>query len=147
MAENLEQIRKLFEHKLQILEKSLAEARIAQRNAPSAMESHSDTTRSEMEKMVTALEIEINNLMKKMALIPNSQPPANSPAQLWQQVKVDNAGTPLKVIVVPDGMGGDTIGEIKLISETTRLGRAILGKKAGESCDIDSLKVEVLQIG
>ena len=146
MADNLELIRKLFEHKLQILEKSLLEARIAQRNAPSAMESHSDTTRSEMEKMVTALEIEIRNIKEKIESIPASLTPPNGSVQLWQEVQINNTGTPMTVIFVPDGMGGDTIGQTKLISETTRLGRAMLGKRVGESCDIDGRKVEVLQL-
>ena len=68
-------------------------AKIAQRNAPSAMESASNTTRSEMERMITALEIDINKVRENIKKLENYEP---------KYFELDK----LKLVLVPDGIGG-----------------------------------------
>lgn len=106
----LDSVRQKFNTKLQVLYQALETAKIAQREAPSAMESASNTTRSEMEKMVTALEIEIANLKGKILLIPTK---LSEQEILWSVKEIKN----MKVLIVPEGMGGEIINGVRLVSE------------------------------
>ncbi len=83
------------------MERALVEARQAQKDAPSAMESASNTTRSEMEK-----------LGESEKRLENYEP---------KYFEVDGR----KIVLVPEGMGGDKIGEVLLVSETTPLGQKL----------------------
>lgn len=94
------------------MERALVEARQAQKDAPSAMESHSDTTRSEMEKLVTALELDLRKLEEDEKKLVSYTP---------KYFEVDGR----KVVLVPEGIGGDKIGDVLLVSETTPLGQKL----------------------
>ena len=115
-----EKVRENLQRRRAILEKSLVAARRTQREAPSAMESHSDTTKSEMEKLVTALEMNLGRLKESEKKLENYEP---------KYYEVDGR----KVVLVPEGMGGDKIGEVLLVSETTPLGQKLRlqGAKSG----------------
>lgn len=139
-------IKQRFERSLEIMHKSLEQARIAQKNAPSAAESHSDTTRSEMEKLVTALEIDIGKLKQKMSQIPVEVEPNPKGVQLWRHIKIDNGGQVMELILVPDGMGGGTIDNTRLVSVTTPLGMAIMGKYLGQVTSMAGREVKILQV-
>ena len=108
-----EKIIKSLEDEIVVLEKALETAKIAQRNAPSAMESHSDTTRSEMEKMITALEIDINKVRENIKKLENYEP---------KYFELDK----LKLVLVPEGIGGRKIDGVMLVSETSPIGRKLL---------------------
>lgn len=112
--ELLNSVRQNFANKLQVLYSALETARIAQREAPSAMESASSSTRSEMEKMVTALEIDINNLKKQILQIPQK---LSEHGTLWTILEIKN----MKILIVPEGMGGEIIDGIRLVSENAPL--------------------------
>lgn len=105
-----EKILKSLEQEIVVLEKALETARVAQRNAPSAMESHSDTTRSEMEKMITALEIDINTVKNNIKIMANYEPKYH---------ELNN----IKLVLVPDGIGGRKIDDVMLVSETSPIGK------------------------
>lgn len=107
---------KLTEELLQI-ERSLVDARRAQREAPTPIESHSDTTMSEKEKLVTALEIErmtLKDLITKVGV------------EKYKYMEIDNGGVRMKIVLVPDGIGGRKIGEVLLVSVNTPLAKALL---------------------
>ena len=114
----IKSIRQNFQKKLQVLYSALETAKIAQREAPSAMESASNTTRSEMEKMVTALEIEISTLKKQISLIPQK---LSTTEKLWKLTEIKN----MKILIVPEGMGGEVIGGVRLVSENAPLIKTI----------------------
>ena len=114
----LDAVRQNFAKKLQVLNSALGTAKIAQREAPSAMESASNTTRSEMEKMVTALEIDIANLKKQILQIPDKLSTDN---KLWKLVEIKS----MKILVVPEGMGGEVINGVRLVSENAPLIKTI----------------------
>ncbi|KKU57235.1 MAG: hypothetical protein UX80_C0022G0015 [Candidatus Amesbacteria bacterium GW2011_GWA2_47_11b] len=97
-----------------VLERALAEARKAQKDAPGAMESYSDTTKSEMEKLVTALELDLKKLAESEKKLTSYTP---------KYFEMEGR----KIVLVPEGMGGDKIGEVLLVSETTPLGKKLLG--------------------
>ncbi|MDO8488029.1 MAG: hypothetical protein Q7S31_01810 [bacterium] len=141
----MDKIRANFATKLQLLEKSLLAARTAQQNAPSAMESHSDTTRSEMEKMVTALEVEIVKLKKNVDQIPfvvSSSPKAN----VWSYVKLNTGQAEMELVLVPEGMGGDKLDQLRLISVATPMGEVLLDKQIGEKIEFNGQSIEVLAL-
>ena len=92
-----EKVRENLQKRRMVLEKALANARRAQLNAPSANESHSDTTKSEMEKLVTALEINIIKLNGDLKKLENYEP---------KYYEVDGR----KVVLVPEGMGEIRLG-------------------------------------
>lgn len=110
-------ILKSLENEIAVLEKALETAKIAQRNAPSAMESHSDTTRSEMEKMITALEIDINTVKNNIKIMANYEPKYH---------ELNNNGKTTKIILVPDGIGGRKIDDVMLVSEASPIGKKLL---------------------
>lgn len=107
-----EKIIKSLEEEIVVLEKALETAKIAQRNAPSAMESASNTTRSEMEKMITALEIDINKVRENIKKLEKYEP---------KYFELDK----LKLVLVPDGIGGRKIEGVMLVSETSPIGKKL----------------------
>ena len=117
---------KLFEQKLiekrEKLTKGLTAAKEARDKAPTAMESHSDTTRSQNERMVVALESEIIKLDKIINDFSSHE---------WKRVDLILGNEILKVCFVPEGLGGENVGDVKLISSNSPLGSVISGKKKG----------------
>ncbi|MDP1743252.1 MAG: hypothetical protein Q8L51_00525 [Candidatus Amesbacteria bacterium] len=103
-----------LESEIVVLNKALETTRIAQREAPSAMESASNTTRSEMERMVTALEIDIDSIKKNIKLMENYMPKYH---------EINNNGKTLKIILVPDGIGGKKIDDVMLVSENAPIAK------------------------
>lgn len=111
------EIKSVFAGQIKILEESLSEARIAQRNAPSAMESASNTTRSEMEKMVTALEYDIARIKKQLKQLDGFE---------TRIVEVEIKGKKIKCCLVPAGMGGNKIGDLQMVSVDSPLGQKLM---------------------
>src|SRR3989344_9166288 len=107
-------VRENVQKRREVLERALVEARQAQKDAPSAMESYSNTTRSEMEKLVTALELDLKKLKEDERKLVGYLP---------KYFEEDGR----KIVLVPEGMGGDKIGDVLLVSETTPLGKKLLG--------------------
>ena len=88
-----EKIRESLVKERQMLGRSLAAAKFARDNAPSAMESASDTTRADQEKLVKALDERIKLVDDQMKAIDKTE------------VKyVEHEG--MKLVLVPEGMGG-----------------------------------------
>ena len=92
------------------LENSLAQAKKTRDSAPSAMESHSDTTRSEFEKMATALEEQLDVIKNNIKLI------TAHPEQIVPHGKY---------LLVPDGLGGKKIGDMITVSVSSPLGKTL----------------------
>lgn len=108
-----EKIKENLAKRRAVLERALAGARQAQKDAPSAMESASNTTRSEMEKLTTALELDLKKLRESEKKLTSYTP---------KYFEVDGR----KIVLVPEGMGGEEIGEVLLVSETSPLGRNLV---------------------
>ncbi len=133
-------IRKQFEQKKELLERALADARRARAEAPTPTESHSDTTMSEKEKLITALEIDLANINKFLSVIPQAVTQGET-IQMWSYVQTDK----MKLLIVPDGMGGGQIQDIRLISAGTPLGKAILGKRIGDKFAVNGTEFEGIE--
>ena len=115
-----EKIRESLVKEKEMLGKSLAAARFARDNAPAATESHSDTTRADQEKLVQALEERIKLVDDQMKTLDKAE------------VKyVDHEG--MKLVLVPEGMGGKKIGDVMLVSVNSPLGEklSLRGARSG----------------
>lgn len=101
--------------------------------AQSAMESHHDTTKSEMEKMVLSLEQELvrakssrEQLTKSFLEREKSKTPKVGLGSLIH-LQIDEK--PAIFCLVPEGIGGEKIGQITLLSVNSPLGKKLIGKK------------------
>lgn len=102
-------VRTYFLEKRGVLEKALLAAKFARDNAPTPTESHSDTTRSEQEKLAHALEDEIKVVNGYLKTLEKTE------------VKyVEHNG--MKIVLVPEGMGGGMIDGVRLVSVNSPLG-------------------------
>lgn len=111
-------IKNLLETEKVDLEKSLEQAEKSRREAPSATESASDTTRTRYEYLITGIHEKIKLLEQQISLIPES-PPAGP---MWNCFG--------NHILVPDGFGGRKIGEIFLVSAGSPIGKKLLSSEA-----------------
>lgn len=119
--------------------KVLKGAKEARDNAPGAMESHSDTSRSQNEKLVAALEQQLKDLDGITEKI------ANNPSSLMF-FKVNIKGEEKKFIIVPAGAGGAESEETQLLSEETPLGLELIQRKTGEKFDFNGNVIEILTV-
>jgi len=121
-----------------LVQRTLEHARFTRDHAPSAMESHSDTTRSEFEKLVFALEDKlkkINSDIKLLAKAPGIS--GNGPVAVWSLVTLNGVAAPMSVIVVPPGLGGRKLGDKTLLSSDSPLGSLLLGSSRGQSVTLN----------
>jgi len=127
------------------INKSLSSARIERDNAPTAMESKSDTSRSRLESEVTMYEHKLIDLKETIGLIPNEKS-SNNIIELWSFVCVKFPSGKLQLIVVTEGLGGSKIGEIQCISDRTPMCSALIGKKRGEKFTFKGISGKVLSV-
>jgi hypothetical protein len=126
---------KVLEKKRINLLKAIKNAKSARDNAPSATESHSDTTRSQNERLIFALEAQFNEIEKVLKNI------SSLPLFI---LKINSKIC--KFILVPEGVGGEEIGGIRLLSEKSPLGLELKNKKIGEKFEFNKQVVEIEEI-
>lgn len=145
--DKIEIIKKHLSNEKQSLLKTLKSAKETRDSAPSAMESHHDTTKNQAEKFVVALEKKLHNLEKSISNLPNPQNirPANKIA-LWSYMEANLNGNKMKLIIVPEGIGGKQINNIHLISDKTPLGSAISNKRKGEEFEFNNQQGTILLV-
>lgn len=117
--------------------RAIEKAKDARDNAPSATESHSDTRRSQAEKLVVALEIELNSLQKAEDSIDDIK------LVYFEMTIYDNLN---KFLLVPSGMGGSELNGIRFISEDTPLGSELKSKNVGDEFDFNGQKIAILKV-
>ncbi|MFZ3301902.1 MAG: hypothetical protein WA152_04285 [Microgenomates group bacterium] len=126
----------LADRKINLL-KAIEKAKDARDNAPSATESHSDTRRSQAEKLVVALEIELNNIQKV------EDNPQDIKLVYFEMTINSNLN---KFLLVPSGMGGAELNGIRFLSEDTPLGSELKSKNTGDEFDFNGQKVAILKV-
>ncbi|MCL4404162.1 GreA/GreB family elongation factor [Patescibacteria group bacterium] len=135
-------------------EAGLASAREGAKEAPSAMESHSDTTRSQMQHLAENLEKDIQEKESGiMALgdFKTSVGPAKGDVSVGSVVSItDEAERRFIYFILPAGGGTkvETDGaSITVLSSTAPLAQALIGKRAGETVSFSAgAKVRMLKI-
>jgi hypothetical protein len=133
--DKLSVIKKSLEEELKTTQQALNSAVEARDSAPSAMESHTDTTRNQSEKMVTALTSQLTNLKKMIESLPETIPVSQNRIDVWSLVELIGS-IRLSVILVPEGYGGKECDGVKIVSVEAPLGRSLLGKKIGNNISI-----------
>ena len=118
-----------------LLIRSRDQAKIARDTAPSAMESHSDTTRSEKEKLVMALDREINEMEGNIKVAEKMEP---------NYLELAGQESTMKVLLVPAGLGGKKIDDVVLLGANSPLGQAVAGKKSGEKLEFSGKEWRII---
>lgn len=139
-------VQDMFQKELERLLRALEVAREAQRMAPTPIESHSNTMMSEMEKLVTALEIDIAKHKRFMEMIPKELTASIGPLSEWHYVEIDNGGVTMKLVLVPEGMGGKKIVDFTLVSMGSPLGKILMGKRVGDEFDLNGRKGKIINV-
>lgn len=116
---------------------AIKKAKDARDNAPSATESHSDTRRSQAEKLVVALEIELDGILK---IEDNLQ----DVKLVYFEMTINSVLN--KFLLVPNGMGGAELNGIRFLSEDTPLGSEIKSKMVGDAFDFNGQKITILKV-
>jgi hypothetical protein len=119
------------------LAKAIEKAKDARDNAPSATESHSDTRRSQAEKLVVALEIELNSIQKVEDNLQDAK-------LVYFELTINGALN--KFLFVPSGLGGAELSGVRFLSEDTLLGNELKSKNIGDEFDFNGQKIVVLKV-
>ncbi len=119
----------------------LASARRGAKEAPSAMEFHSDTTRSQMQHLAESLEKDIREKEEGIAALQTMKDDfgsiSNDSVRSGSLVSVsDDTGQEFLYFILPAGGSiklKDGASEIAVVSATAPLARSLIGKRAGET--------------
>ncbi len=126
-------IRKCLDKEYKNLQKALNAATDARDSAPSAMESHHDTTRNQSEKLAIVLRYQYLNLKQLIDMIPETLPENNNYIGIWSYVELIGNNSKFKIILVPEGYGGREYADIKIVSVQAPLGEKLMEKKRGDN--------------
>lgn len=143
--DHLKIFKKSLQEELKKTEEILVSTKISRNNSPSAMESHSDETRSRLERVVTMLENKVKEINNYIRSVPTEKQ-ISATIQLWSYTDVELPNGKLKIFIVPEGLGGKQVEGIKFISSKTPIGLALLGKKVGEDFSFNDLNGKVISI-
>jgi len=131
-------LKKHLQKEMKNLERTLKETKVARDNSPSAMESASDMSRSRLEGTVTMLE----HMKREKESLLNAVPKKNIDSEKikqWSVAEIELSNNKMKVVVVPEGLGGLKISEFQYISDNTLLGAVLIGKKRGDNFSFNDL--------
>lgn len=142
----LDALRGQFIKELKRTERALALTRAARDNAPTAMESKSDESRSRLEGEVAMHELRIKELEEKISLLPGDRKKTEE-IDLWSYAEVKLPFDVLHLVIVVEGLGGTKFEEIQCISDKTPIGSALMGKKQGDKFSFNGTRGEVLLVG
>ncbi len=123
-------LRQILQDKRDLLDRQLAEAKFTRDHAATPSESGSDKTRQNAEQLMDSL----NDAKKKLRLLEIELTKLPSFANLAAANTLVTLRTPLGVknfLLVPEGFGGQTIGDTFLLSVSSTLAQSFLNKKVG----------------
>jgi hypothetical protein len=127
----------IINQKIDFLLQQIKDTEKARDEAATPMESHSDQTRQNAEQLIYALKDEVKR--QKLLLSKLDQYKA-----ILYTVR-SSAG--LKdYLVVPDGLGGQSIDNVYLLAESTPLAKNLIGKKPGHTFPLNSSLNELVFI-
>lgn len=121
--DTLSEVKVQIKKEKEALLKAIQHAIKTRDEAPSAMESHSDTTRNQTERLIIALEEKLKDLERLIMEIPEKIETKNRP--LWSTHKTTVGEKTLQVLLVPEGIGGRKIGNVILVSVNSELGKKL----------------------
>lgn len=128
----------ILSERLNNLKESLKETEDSERQAPSAMESHSDTSRFQLGQLADNLRILIKNIEKVIKEIEKTKTTEGCVGQ-GSIVKIEEGGNELYYYISPMGLGESFLiegKEFRVISVNTPIAKCLSEKKVGENVEI-----------
>lgn len=136
-------LHQVLKEKNDLLDRQLVEAKFTRDHAATPTESHSDKTRQNAEQLMDSL----NDAKKKLRLLEMELAKMPSFKDLATVNTLITMRTPLgnkNFLLVPEGLGGQTIGDTFLLSEKTPLAQMFLGKKVGHTFTFNGGACQIL---
>jgi|SRR3989344_9688502 len=125
--------------------RAIQEAKHARDNAPSAMESGSDTTRSEKERLVFALQSNLVKIDMDIKIVKEAKRPTpNEKIGIWSYVEISSNETTMSLFIVPNGMGGKKINNVQLVSTSSLLGQVLIGKMRNDNLNFSGKNWKIM---
>lgn len=122
----------ILDEKLALIDHQLEQAKFTRDHAATPTESGSDKTRQNAEQLMDSL----SDAKKKLQLLRHSLamlPPFKNIAAVNTLATLRTPLGSKNFLLVPEGLGGHTIGDTFLLSEKTPLAQMFLGKKVGHT--------------
>lgn len=123
-------LHQVLQQKLDLLDRQLTDAKFTRDHAATPTESHSDKTRQNAEQLMDSL----NDARKRLELLKNflnRLPPFNQLATTNTLVTLRTTRGIKEFLLVPEGLGGQTINNVFLLSVESPLAKSFLNQKAG----------------
>ncbi len=121
-------LRQILQEKLGLLDRQLAEEKFTRDHAATPTESHSDKTRQNAEQFMDSL----NDAKKKLKLLEielNRLPALSNLATANTLVTLETPLGTKNFLLVPEGLGGQTVGDAFLLSIKSPLAKSFLNQK------------------
>ncbi len=125
-------LRQILKEKLDLLDRQMAEAKFTRDHAATPTESASDKTRQNAEQLMDTL----GDAKKKLQLLDltlNKAAPFKSLATTNTLVTLHTPPGNKQFLLVPEGLGGQTINDVFLLSIESPLAKSFLGQKVGHT--------------
>lgn len=123
-------LHQVLQEKLDLLDRQLAEARFTRDHAATPTESGSDKTRQNAEQLMDSLG-DAKKKLKLLGLSLNKLPPFNNLAATNTLVTLRTPPGNKEFLLVPEGLGGQSVGSVFLLSVESPLARSFRGQKVG----------------
>ncbi len=134
----------VLDRRVAILDQGISQAQYERDHAATPTESHSDQTRQVADQLVASLETEKRILLQQVKNL-SRVPPIDVIGQNTI-VTFTSDNVEKRVLLVPDGLGGETVDGVLLLSVSTPLGQALLGKKVFDRFDFLGTSICILNL-
>lgn len=121
---------KVLQEKTDLLDRQLAEAKFTRDHAATPTESHSDKTRQNAEQLMDSLS-DAKKSLQQLRLSLAKLPPFKNLATLNSLVTLHTPLGTKEFLLVPEGLGGQTIDDTFLLSVQSPLAKVFLNQKTG----------------
>lgn len=138
-------LKKLLSRKIYTIDKQIEEMKHVRDNAATPTESGSDKTRQNAEYLVDSL----NDARQQLILLEkelNNMPAFNNFASANSLVTLRSTDDPKTYLLVPDGLGGENIDEVFLLSIDTPLAKTFIYQKVGFHFSFNNISFDIISI-
>lgn len=125
-------LHQVLKEKTDLLDRQLAEAKFTRDHAATPTESHSDKTRQNAEQLMDSLSDAKKNI-QQLRLSLTKLPPFKNIAIVNTLVTLRTPPGTKTFLLVPEGLGGQTIGDTFLLSVSSPLAKSFLNQKVGHT--------------
>jgi len=135
----------ILKEKITFLDNQIKEAEKTRDSAPSPMESKSDKTRQDFERLIFSLQDEKRNfihLQKNLVKLPKF----TSKVNLNTQVTLKSEAGEKSFFIVPEGLGGITVNNLYLLSDKTPLAKCFLNQKINHQFTFNNTNYKITSI-